>query len=121
MPDTKTQKTPWDKNWERIPQPNAAAQTLGVRGVNYWVKLWSVHFQRFSIELNTVQPLILAKKPLQLPHNNNCSNTYMLSLTVTSKSKQTLQRHILLTSILTMLLSRSNTDKISSISNHSII
>ena len=35
MPDTKTQKTPWDKNWERIPQPNAAAQTLGVRGVNY--------------------------------------------------------------------------------------
>ena len=34
MPDTKTQKTSWDKNWERIPQPNAAAQTLGVRGVN---------------------------------------------------------------------------------------
>ena len=22
MPDTKTQKTPWDKNWTRIPQPN---------------------------------------------------------------------------------------------------
>ena len=35
MPDTKTQKTPWDKNWARIPLPNAAAQTLGVRGVNY--------------------------------------------------------------------------------------
>ena len=35
MPDTKTQKTPRDKNWARIPQPNAAAQTLGVRGVNY--------------------------------------------------------------------------------------
>ena len=62
MPDTKTQKTPWDKNWARIPQPNAAAQILGVRGVNYWPKLWSVHFQRFSITLNTVQPLILAKK-----------------------------------------------------------
>ena len=43
MPDTKTQKTSWDKNWERIPQPNAAAQTLGVRGVNNWVKLWSVN------------------------------------------------------------------------------
>ena len=39
MPDTKTQKTPWDKNWERITQPNAAAQTPGVRGVNYRVKL----------------------------------------------------------------------------------
>ena len=35
MPDTKTQKTPWDKNWERITQPNVAAQTLGVREVNY--------------------------------------------------------------------------------------
>ena len=22
MPDTKTQKTAWDKNWERITQPN---------------------------------------------------------------------------------------------------
>ena len=39
MPDTKTQKIPWDKNWERITQPNAAAQTPGVRGVNYRVKL----------------------------------------------------------------------------------
>ena len=85
MSDTKIQKISCDKNWERIPQPNAAAQTLGVRGVNYWVKLWSVHFQRFSIELNTVQPLILAKKPLQQPHNNNCSNTYMFALTVTCK------------------------------------
>ena len=85
MPDTETQKTSWDKNWERIPQPNAAAQTLGVRGVNNWVKLWSVHFQRFSIELNTAQPLIFAKKPLQQPHNNYCSNTYMFALTVTSK------------------------------------
>ena len=66
-------------------QINAAAQTLGVRGVNNWVKLWSVHFQRFSIELNTVQPLILAKKPLQQPLNNYCSNTYMFALTVTSK------------------------------------
>ena len=64
MPDTKTQKTSWDKNWERIPQPNAAAQTLGVRGLNNWVKIVisKCHFQRFSIELNTVQPLILAKK-----------------------------------------------------------
>ena len=85
MSDTKIQKISWDKNWERIPQPNAAAQTLGVRGVNYWVKLWSVHSHRFSIELNTVQPLILEKNPLQQPHNSYCSNTYMLSLTVTCK------------------------------------
>ena len=49
------------KNWERITQPNATAQTLGVWGVNYWVKLWSIHFERWSIELNTVQPLILVK------------------------------------------------------------
>ena len=35
LPDTKTQNPIGDKNWERIPLPHAAAQTLGVRGVNY--------------------------------------------------------------------------------------
>ena len=29
MPDTKTPKKSWDKIWERIPQPNAAAQNSG--------------------------------------------------------------------------------------------
>ena len=61
LPDMKTQETSSGKNWERITQPNATAQTLGVWGVNYWVKLWSIHFERWSIELNTVQPLILVK------------------------------------------------------------
>ena len=82
----KPKKHPGIKIGNVLPnQINAAAQTLGVRGVNYWVKLWSVHFQRFSIELNTAQPLILAKKPLQQPLNNYCSNSYMFALTVTSK------------------------------------
>ena len=57
----KPKKHPGIKIGNVLPnQINAAAQTLGVRGVNYGVKLWSVHFQRFSIELNAVQPLILA-------------------------------------------------------------
>ena len=30
LPDIKTQETPSGKNWERITQPNATAQTLGV-------------------------------------------------------------------------------------------
>ena len=30
LPDIKTQETPGGKNWERITQPNATAQTLGV-------------------------------------------------------------------------------------------
>ena len=38
LPDTKTQNKIGDKNWERIPLPHAAAQTLGVRGVNYCIK-----------------------------------------------------------------------------------
>ena len=35
LPDMKTKATPSGKNWECISQPNAMAQTLGVRGVNY--------------------------------------------------------------------------------------
>ena len=52
-------ETQSDKNWERNCQPHAAAQTLGFRGVR--VKLRSIHFERLSIELNTVQPSILVK------------------------------------------------------------
>ena len=35
LPDTETRNTIRVKIWERIPQPHAAAQTQGVRGVNY--------------------------------------------------------------------------------------
>ena len=63
LPDTKTQNPIGDKNWERIPLPHAAAQTLGVRGVNYKIVIntfWKIEYwAKYSITINPCE------KPLQ--------------------------------------------------------
>ena len=114
LPDMKTQETPSGKNWERITQPNATAQTLGVWGVNYWVKLWSIHFERWSIELNTVQPLILVK--------NLCNNRTIIRVPyiyVITNCNQS--RPILLTSNFYNIVVSNTDEESSSISYHHII